>query len=332
MHKYAVLIGRFQPFHNGHLALVREALKVGKKLIIVIGSWSGTKTPRNPFSAGERAGMITASLTEDENARVEFAFVHDHLYDMRAWISEVRQAIEKITNHDDTDVALCGFKRDATSGYLSDFPDWSPIYLEEYCDGLNATSIRKRLFERNLHLIDTVVPIGTQEFLERYIHTPEFDRMYEEYTALWLYKESWSQSPYPPIFVTVDTIVTYADYVLLVKRKDAPGRGLWAIPGGFVNQDETLREAALRELNEETALMGASLQLKSQHVFDHPQRSQRGRVITHAYHYEASNMPTTTAGDDAAETKWFPIHKLASIRDLFHDDHFSILEHFLGAI
>lgn len=333
MHRYAVLIGRFQPFHNGHLELVRNALKIAKELIIVLGSSGSTLTPKNPFTNSERKRMVENSVTEDELRRIAFVYVQDHLYDDRAWVSGVRQAVEQYTTDHD-DIVLVGHNKDATSGYLAHFPDWAPVLLPIHCDGIAATHIRKAIFEGDDTFIEKNAPEGTRRFLTAFYQSERYAALKVEYDALEAYKESWAGSPYPPIFVTVDSVISFADYVLLVKRGQAPGKGLWAIPGGFVNQDETLQQASLRELKEETSLaLGlAHLQLKSHSVFDHPQRSLRGRTITHAFHYEADSIGTIAAGDDAAEAKWFPIHKLGSIRNQMHDDHFFILEHFLGAI
>ena len=58
---YLVLIGRFQPFHNGHLAVLQHALRLADKVIVLVGSAGQPRTTRNPFNAGERAVMIRAA-------------------------------------------------------------------------------------------------------------------------------------------------------------------------------------------------------------------------------------------------------------------------------
>jgi len=150
------------------------------------------------------------------------------------------------------------------------------------------------------------------------------------------YKQSWAAAPYPPVFVTVDSVVSCAGHVLLVRRGQAPGLGLLAAPGGFIEQRETAYQSALRELQEETGLAlldSTMLQcLKSTAVFDHPDRSQRGRTITHAHHFDLGDreLPEVKAGDDAAQAVWVPIGQVASLEDQFLDDHFHMLDHFLG--
>ncbi len=327
--KYSTIIGGWRPFHKAHQALVMNALEVSDRAVIVVGSKENTLSARNPFPASQRQRMITDSLDARTLERIDFVQVHDHLYNHRNWVSELRQAVEKTTSDSDS-ITLVGHNKDASSAYLSDFPDWTPTALPIHLEGLSATHVRQWLYEDQHSELASHVPEGTLAFLEHYITTDEYQRMLKEYHYIKEYRAAWADSPYPPIFVAVDKVITYSDYVLLIRRGGYPGHGLWALPGGFLNADETIEAAARRELREETGLNGEYLSYRGQKVFDHPQRSQLGRMITHAFHYEASSMPRAIAGDDAADVRWFPIHKLANIRSQLFDDHFHILEHFLG--
>ncbi len=124
------------------------------------------------------------------------------------------------------------------------------------------------------------------------------------------------------------------DHVALIRRKHAPGKGLLALPGGFVNNNETVRAASIREAQEETRIGLPISQLRhalvASEVFDYPQRSARGRVITHAFHYklELDHCPEIAGSDDAAWAGWVPKSELVAMEDQFHDDHFHILDHF----
>lgn len=150
------------------------------------------------------------------------------------------------------------------------------------------------------------------------------------------YKEAWSAAPYPPVFVTVDAVVRCANKVLLIKRGQPPGVGLHAVPGGFIEQRETAYQSAIRELREETRLdlPPATLKaaLKGSAVFDHPDRSQRGRTITHAFYFDLGDgpPPNVQADDDAQSADWIDIDLIPKMEDQFHDDHFHMLDHFLG--
>ncbi len=113
---------------------------------------------------------------------------------------------------------------------------------------------------------------------------------------------------YPRPLVTVDIVLLMDAFshpkVLLIRRKNPPFEGLWALPGGFLEMDETLEESALRELNEETNI--SDVELTQVGTFGNPDRDPRGRVITIAYvGIINSEQQKAVAGSDAAEVAWF---------------------------
>src|ERR1700756_3201295 len=113
--------------------------------------------------------------------------------------------------------------------------------------------------------------------------------------------------------VTVDIVIFTLQSgvlkVLLVKRRIAPFAGRFAIPGGFVQEDEDLDQAAFRELGEETGV--SDVYLEQLYSFGDPGRDPRGRVISVAYFaLIAADRSPLIAGSDAAEAKWWPLRKL----------------------
>lgn len=124
------------------------------------------------------------------------------------------------------------------------------------------------------------------------------------------------------IKVTVDALVFSFQHdilhILLIQRKSDPFKGMWAFPGGFVEDDEPLVVAARRELEEETGIKVSSLY--QFHTFGKPDRDPRGRTISVAYltlvdHY--SFRPE--ADTDAKQVQWFPINALPPLA--FDHDH-----------
>jgi 8-oxo-dGTP diphosphatase len=118
--------------------------------------------------------------------------------------------------------------------------------------------------------------------------------------------------------LTTDVVAFYEvnNYwqVLLIRRGHAPFQGQWALPGGYVEPDETSKAAALRELAEETqvTLTWASPRLVG--VYDDPGRDPRGRVVSIAYALRfGGTLPRVAAGDDAAEAQWVPLEQATGL-------------------
>jgi 8-oxo-dGTP diphosphatase len=110
--------------------------------------------------------------------------------------------------------------------------------------------------------------------------------------------------------------------ILLIERAQEPFQGCYALPGGFVEIDESLEDAAERELLEETGLEG--LQLIQIHTFSDPNRDPRGRVISTAFGglMDESDLQLPSTGSDAADSKWFPLNELPDLAF----DHLKIIQ------
>ena len=343
---YLVFIGRFEPFHNGHAAVARQALRQARKLVVLIGSADTPRTIRNPWSVAERTVMIQSALAEARD-RLIVRPLRDHLYNESMWIAAVQRAIAEALRADDAAgearIGLIGQDKDATSYYLAEFPQW-PLVDVRKTETLSATELRRYLFEAAsengegaLRMLQANVPAPVFEMIEAFRRTsPAYAHLVAEYRFIESYRAAWAHAPHPPTFVTTDAVVVHSGHVLLVRRRAEPGKGLWALPGGFVQQDEAIETACLRELREETrlklplpVLKGS---LKGRHVFDHPDRSQRGRTITHAFHFDfpSGDLPAVRGGDDADKARWFPVSEALEMGPQLYEDHLHILEFFLG--
>jgi 8-oxo-dGTP diphosphatase len=117
------------------------------------------------------------------------------------------------------------------------------------------------------------------------------------------------------LLVTVDIVLfTIRDrrlHLLLIKRLAKPFENRFALPGGFVLEHESLDEAAVRELREETGV--DKVYLEQLYTFGDPKRDPRGRVVTVAYYALVPNTQTLHAGTDASEAEWFPADELPSL-------------------
>lgn len=117
------------------------------------------------------------------------------------------------------------------------------------------------------------------------------------------------------IFVTVDTIVfknlESKTEILLIKRGNDPFKDMWAIPGGFVDENEDLKTAAERELSEETGLK--NIELHQLAAIGTPGRDPRGHMVSVCYWGICSKDCIATGADDAKEAQWFPIYSLPKL-------------------
>ena len=118
---------------------------------------------------------------------------------------------------------------------------------------------------------------------------------------------------WPRAMVTVDAVVfCEGARVLLIERANDPFAGTWALPGGFIEMDETLEASAARELEEETGLRGVSLRAFG--TFGDPGRDPRGRSITVAYWGRVEGAPPEVSGrDDARDARWWPLDALPAL-------------------
>lgn len=332
--KTAIYIGRFQPFHNGHLAAAKTILKHADHVVFVIGSADCATSTKNPFDAETRMVMIEDAMFEANIPESDYSieYVNDHPYNETEWITEVQRiAAEHNATH------IGGFRKDGSSYYLDLFPNLEFIDTGVTNIKLSATDIRTALFEGKHELIKgAVAPLVFQTMLEAMEGNPQlYQRLIGDYLMLKKYKESWAAAPYPPTFVTADAVVLCAGHVLLVERGASPGKGLLALPGGFVEQGERLEDAAIRELMEETRINMTGFAIRrsiaATRVYDDPLRSERGRTITHAYGFrleDARGLPQVKGADDAAKAFWKPLSELKP-QDMF-EDHYSIIQDMIG--
>lgn len=350
MEKYkgAVFIGRFQPFHNGHLEVLRHAMNIADKVLLILGSAHSSRDIKNPFTYPERVLMISSCFgISSQLEQIQFEPQRDYFYDEPQWRLEVTEKIKKYFKLTDS-LALVGMYKDESSSYLNNFPflEFVPTPQATTHD---ATTVRRSMFlnpscdKKNWE--DNIVHetpwknsvhCKVEDFLNDFIETEEFSRLQKEYNYIQNYKKTWAKSPFPPTFVTSDFVLKSGKNILVVKRKLGVGKGLLALPGGFIKQQETTQNAAIRELREETSLNLSPeklrLSIQDSKVFDYPNRSLRGRTITHAFYGvipSDEELPIVSGADDAAEAFWIPIFEVYERSNEFFEDHFHIIHYFL---
>lgn len=340
---YLVLIGRFAPFHNGHLVLVRRALERAQAVIVLMGSAGRARNSRHPWTEQEREQMLRSALPDVAADRILVHPLRDYLYNENAWIGAVQSAVRNAIGESPGSaprIGLMSGPMPSSVDVVRAFPQW-PHEEVPWVEMPTAHELRYHFLGGSTDAMAWVgsnVPSPVLSWLEAFRARGEYRTLVDEHAFVQTYLHGWASAPYPPTFVTVDAVVVHSGHLLLIARGAQPGKGLWALPGGFVRGNERLMEAVLRELREETrlklpvpVLRGS---LRAQDVFDHPERSLRGRTITHAFYFEfpAGDLPAVKGGDDAAKARWVPLSELQAMESQMYEDHFYIVERFVGRL
>jgi bifunctional NMN adenylyltransferase/nudix hydrolase len=261
-------------------------------------------------------------------------------------------------NNSNDPIVITGSKRDDTTFYLDMFP--APMYEMDLVEenrqvskSLSATWCRELYLGRTLNdktlsfneydaLMRAFVPPSTMDYLREFEKTDHYAYLAEAYRIIKERQEElkWKYGKHSSI--TIDNVVVQSGYVLLIKRKSHPGKDLWALPGGYLEEDEWTFEGALRELGEETKIDVPPRVLRNSLVFDGwfeaPDRSLINRVVTHAFYFKLPDykidgrvtLPKVKGSDDAKKARWFPISEALEMSEVLFDDHFDILEDFLN--
>lgn len=354
-YKLAVFIGRFQPFHKGHLAVLQHGLKIADKVLILIGSAKSAKNVKNPWTFDERRQMILESVWDlkipVDEASLEIEGIRDYYNSDNFWVRDVQNKVSKYADDGDS-VAILGTYKDASSYYLKYFPQWQ--FINTRTEMMDATTVREALF-KDAKILD-IVPDRVKNRIRKWafdenpsfnpgpagspVLTPIMSEMMSAYAFNEDYKERHKfrdpKIPYSPIFVTVDAVVVCSGHILVIRRKFNPGAGLLALPGGFIKDTEKLKDAAIRELKEETGIKVDKLILENSimddHAFDDPRRSLRGRTITHAFYFRLKDgdLPQVRGGDDASKAMWIPLMDAMGKEEEFFEDHAHIINYFIN--
>lgn len=343
--KVAIYIGRFAPLHNGHIETIKYCLEKYDETVVLVGSKNKRRTLKNPFPTSKIEDWIYDVF---EKYRIKIKSINDYLYSDNKWIAQIEDYVYSFYSRDEYEFTIVGHEKDNTSYYLKIFPTWKVDLTPEFDNGISATYIRNTIFmedDRHFsvmfeslckkHLSDNVI-----NDLIKFRETEAFRDLMEEKAYFEKEDKKFEIYPYKETlkFNCSDAVVICDGNVLLIERKRAPGKGTWALPGGFVNKNETYEQCAIRELFEETSLKIPEKvlrgSLKRSKIFDNPKRNEGIPRITNAFYFEIQpdmkngypKLPKVKGTDDASNAKWV---SLAEARHMvLFDDHADIIDHF----
>lgn len=312
-----IFIGRFQPVHQGHIHALGIAASQVEKLYILVGSANQCRSIKNPWTFDERKQMLHVKLHSARITNYEIIPINDYRYSDTQWMSDVRATIE---HYNMSSPILFGHMKEGND-YLKWFPELKFKSIEAMYS-INATQIREEMFSTDSPLMPETVK-GDYAFYQKE-------------------KQLFKNYPFPETlnFNCSDAILECQGHVLLIQRKFSPGKGAWALPGGFRNQQETFLDCAIRELMEETNVRVPEKVLRGSIVktelFDSPKRSFGIPRNTMAVYMRVSpnpdySLPRANGADDAAECKWVPLTDALNNIDMY-DDHKDIISKVTGVM
>lgn len=211
MRQVAVVIGRFQPFHNGHKEMIKKALERSDLAIVVIGSASCAPDIKNPWSVHDRVAMLSNIVGEVPNScQLRWVSVLDHPYDNNQWLKELKIKVKKLLEEGDV-VTLIGHDKDESTHYLKWFKDWLFLDVGKHEGSINATTIRKSIFEESM--IPQQLPEGVKKYLSNnWMGSKEHQRLIKEY--VYAMKENARMEKERVILTCADAVVTRPGQVL----------------------------------------------------------------------------------------------------------------------
>ena len=315
--KSGIFIGRFQPVHNGHIHAIGVAASQVQKLYILIGSANQCRSIKNPWTYDERKQMLHLKLHAARITNYEIIPLNDYRYSDTQWMSDVRATIEHFGMGSPV---LFGHMKEGND-YLKWFPELQFKSIESQYS-VNATEIRQKMFEEKSSDIPATVQ-GDYEFYQNE-------------------KKIFKDYPFPETlnFNCSDAVLECQGHILLIQRKFSPGKGAWALPGGFKNKQETFLDCAIRELIEETNVRVPEKVLRGSIVktelFDSPRRSFGIPRNTMAVYMRISpnpdySLPRANGADDAALCKWVPLTDALNNIEMY-DDHKDIVSKVTGVM
>ncbi|QBX06528.1 cytidyltransferase [Burkholderia phage BcepSaruman] len=361
--KLSVFIGRFRPLHLGHQQIIDTSLAISDLTLVLVGSANRPRTVKNPWTACEVIDMLRAVYGEQENvSKIAFETLDDFLHENDfKWMAAVHREVDRYVQMiraggHEVEVRLIGHSKDDSSYYLKKFPQWDSRCVNSFNvngEVLDATTVRNLLFgggqcwEQGITDITELVHPEVKSYLKHWgwAHLDVIDALNAEikFSKEYLKEHGYrgrdgKGKSYAPIMTTADSVIIQSGHVLLGRRKFNPGKGLWALPGGFAHAGETIFNTSCREAVEETCIRVSrdtmKLAFRFKHVFSDPNRGEtRGRIVTHAYLYllnDAEKLIEVKADDDFAEVRWVPLG-LLDPKEMY-SDHFFIVQKMIDLI
>lgn len=363
-HLYAVIIGRFQPFHVGHLYLLKQAQQLSDRLIVVVDSCSASRSIHSPLDAATRVHTLETILKDTlglKRKNFDVVEVEDHLYNPALWVTKVQGEVERISRECDDIVLVVGDKGNPRDYQLDrKFPKWRvetvPLFQQDNIP-VQSSDIRQKLFSMMYeedrgyfvtfdapwnalpfpphdtfdHYLRAALPQPSHRDLVNTLLEPDTFLPNATYRAL-IREHFLISETRDPVKSVIHAVVMSSGYVLLNRVKDEIGEGLYTLPEVPVHS--TTMEDSLVDLISNNIGLGVQrdllkrVYLREQKVFDSLQRSLRGRIISNSFFFDLGEgkLPSIRPLEG---TEWVGIDWVLRHQNQLFEDHASIIKYFL---
>lgn len=321
------IVMRAQPLHEGHIQIIEQALQTCDRLVILLGSVNRARSFLNPWTYEERKARILESFDSDTILRLTAYPLNDYKYSDAQWLGDVNMIITSEVQGTGAKAVIYGHSKPGND-YLKLFKEGTAYKEVNSTTNLTATEVRERMYEAEMLdvLPDDAFRLPDEAIEDRTYFLGEAAR-FKNYP----YKDTLN-------FNCADAVVECDGYVLLIRRGKAPGKGAWALPGGFKNANETFVQCALRELDEEVNIRVPRKILEGSIVgtrlFDAPDRGQGIPRNTLAVHIRIKRdsdgrLARIVPADDAMHAEWMLINDAMNEISMY-DDHQDIISTLLN--
>lgn len=323
--KLGLFIGRCQPVHKGHLELLKKSIEDNDKTLILLGSMGKLPDYKNPFPYETRASLLELILEDEGIPKESYSIqgIKDYFHDSQ-WIDDVMGRVLPLQEDPSKVTLYCGDK-DAEF-YASNFV--FNIKPETFENDITATAVRANYYRG--YITVRLLPKQTIKLLEEFQETEEYQRLKKEhFSSVTSSNQAHAKHAFGnPIEPVAHAVVYWKGNILLVKRKGPRGAGQWALPGGYINYTETTRDAALRELLEETDVDLKKLESieLAMSLEEHLNGlSTRTIGVNYLFGVKDTEEVEAIAGDDAEEICWVSAKDiLDETFPLFYNHNFAV--------
>lgn len=347
--KLAVVILRGQGPTHAHFHLIEEAHKTADNVLVLLGSANRSRDTRNPWTTEERETFFRAGLQDAVLFNTVFKPLNDFLYMDDEWEGEVEKIMRGVyrrctpSKFSYNDIVLVTCRKDMeTSGYIDLFDKWPKHEIEPLTLGnrqLNASDFRFSFFKHPSRSCSQFMrPEVIKAIDEWKQENPDiFAEISARYDHIARAKMPYLDLPFGIKFMTSDALVMCNGHVLLCKRRqDQYGGGQWAMPGGYIEMYEAVKDGIFRELKEETSVDVPPRALRQgfrgYRKFELAGRDERGDFTTFCgvFTLEANtngSLPKITPQrEEIDEVRWIPLAALDAYAKNMFLDHAFIVE------